>query len=734
MSDPPERRLFPSVLRELRLGSSIAIRVWFVFGGLIFIILVATLILLNSMDTVNDDITRITNVEEVITAAAYEMEINVNGTGMAVLQYLDVPDKEYRIRVAEDQADFERFQAQFDDLASTPEERALAAEVAGLYTEFKALGVTLMAQKDQQERLFRIAGISFGEIDSIIDEAELNVGTQTPFGLEKIALEAAEVGAWLGNYLRVGSEEYRMKIIEDTAQFWEAASLARDLATNATQESAISSVEYVFGLASEGVDEIVAVHDSIEVGIARFTELRGQLDNLLDEEIQRLALEALSSSRLEAHTSVAWMQWVIRVMIGASLVAGSLAIRFLIRGILGPVHRLAEGAEELGQGHLDFRVQVESDDELGEVAKAFNLMAEQRQRASSRLEDLVSERTAELRSSEAGHRALLEAIPDSILRIDANGAILESRMASNAVFSNLDGEALFELLPPDAVVNAQQQITQALATRSVSVFEYQFTSNGRERDFEARVVPIEGGDDLVVIDRDVSEQKAAERQLTELVRSKTEFLASVSHELRTPLTAVLGFAELLVQSEFELEEDERKDMMKSIAQQASDVTSIVEDLLVAARSELGEVEVVRKPVQLLSQLAQVVEMLKPAPPLEICDGEAVTALGDPARVRQIIRNVVTNAVRYGGEQLYAEVGASDSVAHLRIRDDGDGLPLDMWERIFEPYQRAHDRYTQPAAVGIGLTISRDLARLMEGDLAYSYVDGWSTFELTLPLA
>ena len=58
----------------------------------------------------------------------------------------------------------------------------------------------------------------------------------------------------------------------------------------------------------------------------------------------------------------------------------------------------------------------------------------------------------------------------------------------------------------------------------------------------------------------------------------------------------------------------------------------------------------------------------------------------------------------------------------------------MWERIFEPYQRAHDRYGQPASVGIGLTISRYLARLMGGDLTYSYVDGWSTFEFTLPVA
>ena len=352
---------------RFRFGNSIAARIWFVFGGLIAIMLVATGILMNSMGSVDRDITQITDVEEVITAAAYEMEINVNDTGMAILQYLDVPDTEFRIRVAKDQADFERFQAEFDRLASTAEERELAAEVADLYTEFKALGVLLMAEKDRQEELFRIVGHSFGQVDAFVDE-ELQpiIETQTIAGLEKLVLtvemetEAAEVAAWLGNYLRVGNEEYRMRIADDTSDFWEALSLFRDLGATAAEEAVLIDLEYVFDIASNFTIEILAVNDSIQVGLARFTDLREQLGSLLDEKIQLLTEQALTASRAEAHASVDWMQWVIRAMIGLSVVAGGLAILALTRGIIGPVRRLVAGAEEIGGGKLAYRIEKQS--------------------------------------------------------------------------------------------------------------------------------------------------------------------------------------------------------------------------------------------------------------------------------------------------------------------------------------------------------------------------------------
>ncbi len=215
-------------------------------------------------------------------------------------------------------------------------------------------------------------------------------------------------------------------------------------------------------------------------------------------------------------------------------------------------------------------------------------------------------------------------------------------------------------------------------------------------------------------------------------RMKSEFLASVGHELRTPLTAVMGFAQLLRDAGGDVPLAEREEMIASIAKQAFDLSGIVDDLLVAARDQIGELAVIRVPVDLRAQAAQVLEAWDRESLGGITvDGGPAAAIGDPARVRQIVRNLVSNALRYGGREVRLRTGHRDGWAFLEVRDDGDGLPPEKWELIFEPYYRAHDRRGQPAAVGLGLAVSRRLARHMGGELRYRHEDRESVFELTL---
>ena len=224
-------------------------------------------------------------------------------------------------------------------------------------------------------------------------------------------------------------------------------------------------------------------------------------------------------------------------------------------------------------------------------------------------------------------------------------------------------------------------------------------------------------------------------QLRALTRSKDQFLASVSHELRTPLTGVLGFAELLRDGPDELSEEERRSMISSVAGEASDLAAIIDDLLVAARSELDLLAITRVPVSLRAQIAQVLETTDASlrSRVELVGDPRQTAIGDPGRVRQIIRNLVTNAVRYGGDRIEIRFGVGDGMVRVEVADDGPGLERENWERIFEPYFRVHQGSdTQPAAIGIGLSVARHLARLMEGDLTYRREAGWSVFRLSLP--
>jgi signal transduction histidine kinase len=143
--------------------------------------------------------------------------------------------------------------------------------------------------------------------------------------------------------------------------------------------------------------------------------------------------------------------------------------------------------------------------------------------------------------------------------------------------------------------------------------------------------------------------------------------------------------------------------------------------------------VARVSVDLRANAAQVLEAwgsdLKVR--VEFTGGRALT-IGDPARVRQILRNLVSNALRYGGDQIAVRVGGDGDGVHVRVEDDGRGIAPEETERIFEPYQRAHDAPGVTASMGLGLHISRYLAEMMGGRLTYHRDADLSVFTLAMP--
>ena len=232
---------------------------------------------------------------------------------------------------------------------------------------------------------------------------------------------------------------------------------------------------------------------------------------------------------------------------------------------------------------------------------------------------------------------------------------------------------------------------------------------------------------------DISDLKQAERALEEEIRSKDQFIASVSHELRTPLTAVLGLAEELRSETTPIDDGERKELLNIIAEQTRDISGIVEDLLVAARAEIGEIAITSEPTNLVSLVGQSMETTGVVATVQ--SPPALLSLGDPSRIRQILRNMLTNAQRYGGSSIRVTGVLAADWAVLEIRDDGPPLEVSDRDRIFSPYQRGHRPTTgAPDSVGLGLTVSRTLAELMGGSLTYRHDGRESVFRLSLPRA
>ncbi|HEY3428142.1 MAG TPA: HAMP domain-containing sensor histidine kinase, partial [Acidimicrobiia bacterium] len=213
---------------------------------------------------------------------------------------------------------------------------------------------------------------------------------------------------------------------------------------------------------------------------------------------------------------------------------------------------------------------------------------------------------------------------------------------------------------------------------------------------------------------------------------KDDFIASISHELRTPLTAVVGLAETISNPDESLGPTETAELIGIIAEQSSEMAAIVQDLLVVARSNIGQVTIRAEILDLHNQTLQAARGIRFERDREVEVEGAASAYADAVRVRQIIRNLLVNAGRYGGPRIRVRLENASNFSLVHVGDDGPGIPMEDRERVFQPYERAHQRFGQPASVGLGLTVSRQLAQLMGGWLTYRFDDNWSTFTLGLP--
>ncbi len=227
-------------------------------------------------------------------------------------------------------------------------------------------------------------------------------------------------------------------------------------------------------------------------------------------------------------------------------------------------------------------------------------------------------------------------------------------------------------------------------------------------------------------------------QLEEMIRSKDQFVASVSHELRTPLTAVVALTDELRHNRNTLDEAEVEEFMTLIAEQSVEISNIVEDLLVAARADIGTLALKIEIFDTTAEIREVLDRFRSPDGRSGADigivGSASEASADRLRVRQIVRNLLQNAHRYGGERTWIELSDRGEQITVAVIDDGDGVRPGEEEVIFQPYRRSESAANTPLSVGLGLAVSRKLARSMDGELRYLRRERCTVFELTLPQA
>ncbi|HHC07525.1 MAG TPA: HAMP domain-containing histidine kinase [Actinobacteria bacterium] len=346
----------------------------------------------------------------------------------------------------------------------------------------------------------------------------------------------------------------------------------------------------------------------------------------------------------------------------------------------------------------------------------------------ARLAALRAEGVTDLAAHLDAHPELVDELAASIRIIDANDeatALLGAPRIDlvGPLRPRSDGARAALVAQLLAVWEARRQATIAL--------DGAVAADGRR--FDALLywsVPVVDGEldlaHVTVALADVTAQREAERQLAEAVEAREAFIATVSHELRTPLTVVLGLAEELAEQAGTLPPAETSELSRLIADQSAEVAAIVEDLLVVARAATGALRVLEEEVDLAAETRAA---LGPDDdfPFEVRDPTRVS--GDPMRIRQIVRNLVQNARRYGGDRIRIVVDGNA----VEVRDDGPPIDPAFREVMFDPYVRSDERRAVTGSIGLGLSVSRQLAEAMGGELVYHHDGDEAIFRLTLPV-
>jgi len=363
-----------------------------------------------------------------------------------------------------------------------------------------------------------------------------------------------------------------------------------------------------------------------------------------------------------------------------------------------------------------------------------------------------------LQASEARFKDVAESMSDCIWEVDKNGVYTNcSRNVQDLIgysAKEMIGKTPLDFMHPDEKERIRAIFSEVVKEKRPirNLENWNLTKDGRMVCLLTNGTPMldEKGELIGYrgVDSDITKRKQAEEELSETNRqleyaiewanemalmaeaasmAKSEFLANMSHEIRTPMNAVIGFSDMLLDTDLD---EEQNDYVATVKRSGESLLSLINDILDFSKIEAGQLdfeEIEFDPELLAYDICELIRPKIESKPIEVlCRiGNNVPAMvkGDPTRYRQVITNLMGNAPKFtesGEIELSLEVEEEDEgrvLIHARIRDTGIGIPEDKLETIFEPFQQADGSTTRKyGGTGLGLSICKKISRLMAGDV------------------
>jgi len=428
------------------------------------------------------------------------------------------------------------------------------------------------------------------------------------------------------------------------------------------------------------------------------------------------------------------------LMLGVSLALIALALAVIFsRRVTRPLTAMTEAVQDYEQsGQLEGLPTKESD-EIGVLARSFHNLL---QRMNQAMTDQHNMATTYQETSDR-LQAIVNSAVDAIITIDRSGQILSFNHAAEVMFGYEEAQAIGEnvaLLMPASHAKQHDQYIDNYQSSGISKIIgigrelTAVTKTGEEFPIHLAISEINLKEGVIYtgIIRDISAQKAAEKALIEgkeaaenAARYKSEFLASMSHEIRTPMNGVLGMLGLLKRSSLSKEQEHYAELARS---SADSLLTIINDILDFSKVEAGKLELEILDFNLNSQLGEFTESISPKAQekgLEvILDVTAVNrsmVRGDPGRIRQILTNLVGNAIKFteSGEiaiRAALEPGLQGKLRfQCSVSDTGIGIPSDKIDGLFDSFTQVDASTTRKfGGTGLGLSIVKQLCELMRG--------------------
>jgi PAS domain S-box-containing protein len=424
----------------------------------------------------------------------------------------------------------------------------------------------------------------------------------------------------------------------------------------------------------------------------------------------------------------------------ALTVAGAALAWGIGRRVAKPIVVLTDAAESVARGDYATRVPSGGPEEVARLAASFNEMSGR-----------IGEALSQIEQREAEFRALADAIPQLAWMADANGHVFwynhrwyeytgttADEMANGGWAAVHDPASLplVERKWRDAVQHGQRLEIEHTLRRA----------DGTPRWFLTRVEPLVGRDGKVVrwfgTNTDIQTLREARESAQTASRAKSDFLATMSHELRTPLNAIGGYVELLdLELRGPVTDAQRRDFVR-IRTNQQHLLGLISSVLDLSRIESGRVKYELEPIGVDAMLAGLDALVGPQAASKQLSLEYMPAppdlvvTADGEKLRQILLNLLSNAIRNtpSGGRISMQASGVETAIDISVRDSGPGIPLDKQEAIFEPFVQLDRSLTQlREGVGLGLSISRDLARGMGGSLTVVSTPGeGACFTVSLP--